>query len=347
MRSARIVGSGLIGTSIGLALAQRGIPVQMGDRDARAERLAQELVGPFSGGQVDLVIFATPSTALSEILNSEFARNPHAGFIDVGSIKSKVLVEVERSSIPRSRFCPTHPMAGREIGGAEAGQGDLFQSRAWIYDPMGVDHDVVAMVRELISVCGALPVEMASSAHDRAVAKVSHLAQIASSLLAAQLLSGSDEELSLAGAGLRDTTRIAGSDPELWADIISMNATEIEPLLISMMNDLQNVITHLDDRSAIKDFIQRGREGRARIPGKHGGKQREYTFVPIVIDDKPGQLRLIFDECAAVGVNVEDLSIEHSPGQEKGLVTLAMSRVDAEKFSEHMRTRGWSVHPWR
>jgi prephenate dehydrogenase len=90
--------------------------------------------------------------------------------------------------------------------------------------------------------------------------------------------------------------------------------------------------------------IAAGQKGRARIPGKHGGKAREYTYLPIVIEDKPGQLAALFDECADASVNVEDLTIEHSPGQFTGLITLALSEADAQKLTEHLKINGWSVH---
>ena len=118
----------------------------------------------------------------------------------------------------------------------------------------------------------------------------------------------------------------------------------LEPLLKSLQSDLGTLINSLDDESSIAKLIEDGQEGRARIPGKHGGKAREYTYLPIVIEDKPGQLAALFDECASASVNVEDLSIEHSPGQFTGLITLALSDIDAAKLSEHLKSHGWSVH---
>ena len=347
MKSVRIVGSGLIGTSIGLALSRSGVAVEMVDSDARAQNLAQELVGQLLNLTPDLVIFAAPTSTLSETIDGEYALNPQAGFIDIGSIKTKPKAIVESSLLPTARFCPTHPMAGREVGGPDSAQGDLFEGRSWIVDFSGVDRDVIELVEELIKRCGAQKVEMDSNFHDNAVALVSHLPQILSSALAKELLEGAPKSLEVAGSGLRDTTRIAGSSPELWSEIISHNSVAIRPLLRQLIHSLSDLEKELEDSESVKKFIAAGNEGRGKIPGKHGGKAREYTYVPIVIDDKPGQLRLIFDECAITNVNVEDLSIEHSPGQEKGLITLAMSRDDAERFSTHMASKGWSVHPWR
>jgi prephenate dehydrogenase len=155
------------------------------------------------------------------------------------------------------------------------------------------------------------------------------------------------EWLDLAGAGLRDTTRIAASDEKLWKEIIYSNADPIKKLLINLQNGIATMIDSLGDQEKIAQVISKGREGRALIPGKHGGIAREYTYLPIVIDDKPGQLAAIFNECAAMSVNVEDLAIEHSPGQLNALITLALSDGDALKLSKHLSAIGWNVHPVR
>ena len=344
LQHVRIVGSGLIGTSIGLDLAKLGVGISMVDLDSRAQNLAQDLVSSPSGASVDLVVFATPISALSEVLNDEFDRNPQAAFIDISSVKSKVKVEVSSSRIPSERFLPTHPMAGREVGGAESARADLFEGRPWITDSSGVDTDVCLTAAELITKLGGHQVELDSHEHDQAVALVSHLPQLISSLMAKQLLGGEGRWLELAGAGLRDTTRIAGSDPQLWKEIITSNSPALAPLLREFQQDLGELIAHLEDQQKVAAMISAGQDGRARIPGKHGGKAREYAFLPIVIEDKPGQLAALFDECASAGVNVEDLAIEHSPGQFTGLITLSLSKADAEKLSIHLKSNGWSVH---
>jgi prephenate dehydrogenase len=268
--------------------------------------------------------------------------------MDVGSVKNEVLLYVKTITGLSTRFLPTHPMAGREIGGAASARADLFQGRSWILTP---DEDCSSgskeLVLELINQLGATPIELSADAHDAAVARISHLPQIAASLVAKQLTGTPAEWMELAGQGLRDTTRIAGSDQNLWKEIIFSNRTEIAELLINLQNDLSKMINSLDDPSKIAKLIAAGRDGKAMIPGKHGGKAREYSYLPIVIDDKPGQLAAIFNECAAMQVNVEDLSIEHSPGQLSALITLSLSAVDAEKLSNHLTSIGWNVHPVR
>lgn len=340
----RIVGSGLIGTSIGLALAHKGVGVTMIDLDERAKKLAEDLIKSPSALPVDLVLFATPISALKSLLDAEYHLNPESAFIDIASVKTKVKVEVLASSLPLRRFLPTHPMAGREVGGPESARADLFQGRPWVIDAEGVDGDVVVIASELIDLLGGHLISLGSEEHDRAVALVSHLPQLVSSLLAKQLLGGEEGWMELAGAGVRDTTRIAGSDAKLWREIITANRDALTPLLRTLQSDLADLIASLEDESAVAALIEEGQKGRGRIPGKHGGKAREYTYLPIVIEDKPGQLAALFDECAKADVNVEDLAIEHSPGQFTGLITLALSQSDAVKLSEHLTSQGWSVH---
>lgn len=345
MRSARIVGAGLIGTSIGLALSGQGFCVRMVDSDPKRELLAQDLVGTPASNAPELVVFALPSSFLKLVISDEFAMNPTATFIDVGSIKTKPQLEIESVKGLSARFCGTHPMAGREFGGPESARADLFEGRAWIYTPSKeVSPEVVHEVVGLIQLLGAFPVQMSASDHDAAVALISHLPQISASLLAAQLIGAPEAWLTLAGQGLRDSTRIAASDADLWTEIIGLNSKEIAPLLVRLRDDLDALISNLEVNQFVEKSLKRGNDGRAAIPGKHGGRNRDYFYLPIVIEDKPGQLALLFQECAEAAVNIEDLSIEHSPGQFTGLITLALSESDSVKLSQHLQKRGWKVH---
>lgn len=348
LQKVRIVGSGLIGTSIALGLVQQGILVDMVDSDSTAQALANDLIGGVAVIDPELVIFALPTSQLSQVISNEIAINPHSTFMDVGSVKIEVVLQVKTFPGLSSRFLPTHPMAGREIGGAGSARADLFQGRSWILTPEpDCRADSKKLVQDLITSLGATAIELSAADHDAAVAKISHLPQIAASLVAKQLLGTPAEWMELAGQGLRDSTRIAGSDEQLWKEIIFSNRGEISELLINLQNDLAQMIAALADPATIAELIAAGRAGKALIPGKHGGTAREYSYLPIVIDDKPGQLGAIFNECAAMQVNVEDLNIEHSPGQLSALITLALSLPDAAKLSAHLTSIGWNVHPVR
>jgi prephenate dehydrogenase len=341
----RIVGSGLIGTSIGLALTRAGKSVVMVDIDGEAQKLAQDLVGIApDGGSSQVTIIASPLSSISQVISSEIAQGLNLGFIDISSVKTNPVLEVSSLGLDMTHFLPTHPMAGREVGGAESARGDLFQGRPWILDSRGVSDELLQAGREIIEICGGHVIDMPVAIHDQAVALVSHLPQIMSSALAAQLEGAPAEWLDLAGTGLRDTTRIAASNSQLWREILAANREALNPLLDKVIEDLKSLQLSLNSESAIEEFLKAGNRGRSMIPGKHGGVARNYTFLPVVIEDKPGQLAALFDECATAQVNVEDLTIEHSPEQYTGLITLALSREDAEKLYQHLLKQGWSAH---
>jgi prephenate dehydrogenase len=344
----RIVGSGLIGTSIGLGLVQHGVQVEMIDSDPRSQSLATDLIGSKETKTPEIVILALPTGQLEMVLHGEFDLNPKSTFMDVGSVKNEVLLKVESIPGMSDRFVPSHPMAGREIGGAIAARADLFIGRSWVVTPTpSTNSESTEIVQDLISLLGATPLVLSAADHDAAVAKISHLPQIVSSLLAKQLIGTKPEWMELSGQGLRDSTRIAASDEQLWKEIIYSNRKILSKLLKDLKMDLEGLIVNLEDSSHIEKMLAQGRIGRELIPGKHGGKAREYSYLPIVIDDKPGQLAAIFNECSTLGVNVEDLVIEHSPGQLSALITLSLSAPDAHKLSDHLGAIGWNVHPIR
>lgn len=345
---ARIVGSGLIGTSLGLALRGQGFDISMVDNDPQRALLAQDLVGKPGLSVPELVVIATPTSALREVADREFALNPKAVFMDIGSVKTKPQLEIETISGFSSRFCGTHPLAGREVAGPESARGDLFAGRKWVLTPsVHTDPDVISYITKTLGSIEASIAVMSHEEHDSYVALISHLPQISASLLAAQLRGAPDTAMNLSGQGLKDCTRIAASDPQLWSEILFENRSHIRPLLEKLLADLRNIISEIDSADSIKDLVRHGQEGRDRIPGKHGGRARPYSFLPIVIEDKAGQLAELFNECAVAGVNIEDLSIEHSPGQFTGLITLALSSQGAEILTRHLRERGWNVHSAR
>ena len=344
-KSVRIVGAGLIGTSIGLALKAAGASIQFVDVDAKAQHLANDLVKSGEFENPDLIIIATPPSAFKLAIEREKTLNPQAILMDIGSVKTKPLLEVSTIEGLLSRFCGTHPMAGREVSGAVSARADLFLDRAWIITPTSETSAAAkAMVLDVIAACGAQPVEMSAEDHDERVALISHLPQTISSLLAAQLSNSNPEALALAGGGLRDTVRIAGSDPKLWGEILDANEAALLPLLISLQSDLSALISAASGPAKWESLVAAGRAGKSAIPGKHGGKSREYSYLPIVIDDRPGQLGSLFNACAKADVNIEDLALEHSPGQLTAVITLAIAPEDIGRLSEFLTKDGWNVH---
>jgi prephenate dehydrogenase len=322
--------------------------VEIIDTDTNSMKLAQDLVKSEKLSEPELIIIAVSVDANAKVVIEQLNTNPNSIVCDLASVKSDLLLQVDKLSAHPENFVSLHPMAGREVNGTENSRADLFEGRAWI----GISDSLKnkenkEIIDSFVSGCGGVLYWLTSKEHDETVALLSHLPQILSSLLASKLNDVDPNKLNLAGQGLRDVTRLAASDSKLWAQILTSNKDSIQPLLkdfIASLTKLQDSLntTNQDQVAAI---LNRGVQGKARIPGKHGAKNRDYSFLPIVIDDRPGQLASIFNECAKVDVNIEDLSIEHSPGQETGLITLSLSAQDCEKLSEHLISKGFRVHP--
>ena len=346
---ARIVGAGLIGTSIALKLVELGWSVEIEDLDPAAERLARDLLGlddDDADGSPEIVVVATPAEVAFTVLIREYERNPRAIFIDVGSTKNNLQLEVDGVSGLRERFIGTHPIAGREISGAEGARSDLFESRAWILTPSSANrNEDIEKTKEFLRALGSTPYQMTPESHDQLFARISHLPQILSTVLAKNLEEVAGE-IDLAGQGLRDQLRLAGSSGRLWSGILSLNKAEVIPALDELIEDLNKLRKNIDeeDQSAVLELFNMANQVYARLSGKHGAKPRAYKYLNVVIADKPGQLSALFNECAEISANVEDISLEHSPNQETGLIQLALSAPDSERLFHHLIAKGWKVH---
>jgi prephenate dehydrogenase len=344
----KIIGCGLIGTSIALRLKEDGLNLILSDTNKSNLDLASDLLGIKEiSNDPALILIAVPPEQVFDVAKSEFSVNPSAIFIDVSGIKSKLINKIEGFPELSRNYVSVHPMAGREMSGPQSARSDLFKSRAWIIsETVDSSPEAISTARELGSLMGSTIYEVDAKTHDAVIAAISHLPQVLSSALGSSLKEVEVEKLNLAGQGLRDVSRLAESDPELWSSLLVGNSEEILPKISEVINRLSNLATALQigDRSSVIEFLEAGREGRNRIPGKHGLAKRDYTYLPIVIDDKPGGLARIFNECAEIDVNIEDLSMEHSPGQAVGLITLALTSDDAVKLQKHLISKGWLAH---
>jgi prephenate dehydrogenase len=241
-------------------------------------------------------------------------------------------------------------MAGRERGGAISGRADLFVGRPWVISGNPESKpQAVAAVEDLAIDLGSAPLKVSANDHDRAVALVSHVPQLVSSLLAARLIEADSSDVSLAGQGLRDTTRIAASDPKLWIQILAANAAEVAPVLKAFESDLHSVVESLENIDQVGSLakvsraLEAGNQGVERIPGKHGTKQTTYAQVVVMIADKPGELGRLFNEVGEIGVNIEELKLEHSPSAPVGLVELYVLPSLEQKLIADLEVRGWKI----
>ena len=348
----RIVGAGLLGSSIGLALRALGVDVILHDSSKATLTLAVDYGAgrrTESGDEPALIVVAVPPDATADVVADELQTWPSALVTDVASVKAGILAELVASGADTARYLGSHPMAGRERGGPIAARADLFLGRPWV---ICAHEDTtpaqVRLIEDLALDLGAVTVEMTPEEHDRSVALVSHVPQLVSSLLARQLSAASEKAVGLAGQGLRDTTRIASSSPDLWVQILAANAPAVTEALRAYRVDLDEVIAALDDHSApgsrraVAEALTRGNEGVARIPGKHGSAKHFSTLVVMVVD-KPGELARLLTEIGELGVNMEDLLLEHSPGAQFGLAEIAVLPEAEKQLVASLEARGWKI----
>jgi len=383
----RIVGTGLLGTSIGLKLRDLGVRVLLSDPSPMALALARDVGAgePDPGGvPVSLVVVGAPPDVTASVVAAELARHPEATVTDVASVKSGIWAAVLASGADIARYVGGHPMAGRERSGPVAARADLFLGRPWVVCPADsttaatlTDPVRVELVRRLAAAVGASPVVMPAVEHDEAVSLISHVPQIAASLVAARLIKASDPAVGLAGQGLRDVTRVADSDPALWAQILTANAAPVGRVLREIRSDLDGLIDALaaleaadgargvgetgaiggpdpaggsdpvhqaiGSRAAVARVIADGRIGRERIPGKHGEPVTRYAVVTALLPDAPGQLARLFNDIGAAGINVEEFGLEHAPGQKVGLAGVSVLPAARAALETALIERGWHV----
>ena len=348
-----IIGAGLLGTSIGLALTKLGIDVSISDASPANALLAIDFAAGrklVEGDEISVVVVCVPPDVTGKTVSAALREFPTAIVTDVASVKSTVFAELESDAADTTRYVGSHPMAGREKGGTLAGRADLFVGRPWVIAVEETTNSGAAQkVEQLALDLGSTPIRMSAQEHDHAVALISHTPQIISSLLAAQLSIAEDKDLSLSGQGLRDTTRIAASDPSLWLQILSANSSELLPVLKAFDKDLEQVISALEQvgtsgsLAKLGKILEAGNQGIARLPGKHGSTNTSYAQVVVMIDDKPGELARLLTEIGQAGLNVEDLQLDHASGAQVGLVELSVLPNIEEKLTSTLRTNGWRL----
>ena len=349
----KIVGTGLLGTSIGLALREQGIEVFLSDISRSAVDLAADYGAGVAGepgrDAVDLVVVATPPDSTAGVVATQLSAHPQALVIDVASVKATVFAELRDLDADLSRYLGTHPMAGRERGGPTAARVDLFTGRTWVMCPSTENTpEQIDKVSSFARSLGATVLQMSASEHDQAVALVSHLPQVVSSVVAGSLTGAPARALDLAGQGLRDVTRIAGSDAALWQQILSHNAPFIAPLVRGVGQKLVALSEALEDlqqkgaKASVASILDSGVAGVSLIPGKHGTSER-FATLTVVIDDTPGQLARLLTEVGALGVNLEDMRLDHSPGAAVGFVELSVLPDVVEELSGGLIGAGWRV----
>lgn len=335
-----------MGTSVGLGLRSRGVRVYLDDLSgSHLEMAVARGAGEALRAETpDIVIVAVPPEHTAQTVVAMLDAWPSAVVTDVASVKGSI-ASVVAEHPQAHRYVGGHPMAGSERSGPLAASGRLFEGRPWAIcaHPAAVPESV-ALVESLAESLDATVLHIEPDVHDTAVALVSHVPHVMSVLTAARLVDADPGHLALAGPGLRDVTRIAGSDPRLWRQILRGNADAVTGVLTRVRDDLDTVIDLLQADEDVSGVLDQARFGTTRLPGKHGTGHDTLGSVFVQVQDRSGELMRLMADTSESGVNIEDIRIDHDLGREVGVVEVAVRLETADHLVESLTTRGWTAY---
>jgi prephenate dehydrogenase len=349
-----LLGTGLIGGSIGKALRARGVAVQgydsdhdrarraveVGAVDVACEQMADAVAG------ADVVVVAAPVGTVADVVIAAL----DAGAVlvtDVGSVKAPVLAAVETARPAlASRYVGGHPMAGSEQEGVDGADAGLFVGATWVLTPTThTDPAAFAAVRALVAGLGAEVLAVPAEVHDSLVAVVSHVPQLAASTLMNLASSKGDEHavlLRLAAGGFRDMTRIASGHPAIWPDICVANRDAIVGALDGYLAALEHVraLVAVGDRSDLLALLERARAARRALPV---GLPDDELLVElrIPVPDRPGVIAQVTTLATELGVNIADLEIAHSIEGRRGVLVLVVTGAALDQFEAALASLGY------
>ena len=351
-----VVGTGLMGASVGLAAKRAGVDSVAGyDTDAAAAALAHERgavdeVGLLADvlADADLAVVAAPVALMRQLVEDVLARAPERCTVtDVGSTKDWSLELPER-------FVGGHPVCGREARGPAHATADLFDGATWFLTPVaGTDPERYRVVHGFVASLGAVPVAIDPQAHDRLVALTSHLPHALANLLVNQAGAGRIEghdPLAAAGGSLRDMTRVAGANPRVWVDIFLDNGPELAEALAEHRRRVEQLESALEARDGgyLARWIAEASENRRRMLAEAypdpGALQRVTVHVP----DRPGVLAGITQALGAERINIEDFELRHFSPERGGVLTMLVAGEGmAERAVALLEAQGYgaSVSP--
>lgn len=343
MARAQIIGTGLIGGSIGLRLRAQGWHVTGTDADESAAARALELGALDAVGRdldADITFVATPVGAV--VGEVERALRDGRGLVtDVGSVKTPMV-----GLMADARYVGGHPMAGSELEGVDGARADLFEGATWVLTPVDATEDAaLSQVRSIASSFGAEVVALAPERHDTMVALVSHVPH----LTAATLMRLADERsteqralLRLAAGGFRDMTRIAAGHPGIWPDICVENRVAIVAELDQLIGALREMRDVVDqgDRTALMSKLERARDARVNLPSRFGPIETLAEIRVPVPDDK-GELARITTLATDLDVSIADLEIAHSAEGQEGVVIILVESALAQSFVDGLAAAGF------
>jgi prephenate dehydrogenase len=340
MRRVAVLGTGLIGASLGMALRGRGSDVVGWDPSPESlqtalGRGAVDRVAPELGRavvDVDLIVLAGPLQANLETLAQ---LETTALVTDVTSVKGPFAGVAPAPT----RFVGGHPMAGREHAGPAAASAGLFRGAPWVICDDDADDDDLAAITAMVASIGANPVVMSAAQHDRVVASVSHLPQLLAVALVNRVATNPDAA-DLVSGSFRDLTRVASTESGWWPEVLAANADAVSGAL----DDLIAYLHHLRQEIQAADLSTLGNElDHARSHRAHMAPP--LSVVRVVLQDRPGEIASVGHALQTSHVDVRDLQLRHAVHGGGGILTLSVRPGEMETLKAALATEGFSLEP--
>jgi prephenate dehydrogenase len=353
-----VLGVGLIGGSIGLAVKRRlGAGVAGFDPDparlvrardlGAVDRAADSVAAAVDGAEV--VFCAAPVGALHALVAQALdASADEATITDVGSTKRELVATVGAGD-GAQRFIGGHPLAGAETAGVENARPDLFEGARWYLTPTerssGMLYD---RLQRMIAELGARPQAIDAETHDRVMAAVSHLPHVLANVLvqeAAAELAAESERLPEVGPSFRDTTRVAGANPAIWGDILSANREAVVSgieAIRARLGDAADLVRG-GNADAIRSWQRAALDDRRRLleADLAGGELRELR---IGVENRPGTVAEIALALGRAGVNIEDMALYPAPDMRTGAISVWIAGAEqADRAAAVVRDLGHAV----
>lgn len=339
-RRAQVIGTGLIGGSIGLGLRRLGWHVTGDDIDPECAARALELGCLDAIGlddHAELTFLAVPVGGVVAAARAALARG---GVVtDVGSVKSPVV-----DALPDPRFVGGHPMAGSEALGVDGARADLFDGAVWVLTPTSsTDPSAQAMVHSVARALGAEVLTLDPAEHDELVATVSHVPHLTAASLMGLASERSTEHqalLRLAAGGFRDMTRIAAGDPRIWLDICQDNRGAILDVLDDLIDSLGEMRAVIDagDSAQLDRRLRAAQVARRSLP-TGAPPAEELSELRVSIPDRSGELAAITALATELSVNIHDIEVAHSVSERGGLLILVVDSLRAAQLAEAIQAQ--------
>lgn len=361
VRTVAVIGMGLIGGSLGLALKQlaridRVVGVSRHKKTVEAARIIGAIDAGFTDPAMgvrdaDVVFIATPVSVIVDTARDVLkSMRPGAILTDVGSTKTNIVARIETMKPRAVHFVGGHPMAGSEMSGIEAADRDLFRNCAYILTPTSeTDFEALGRLHDLLTRIGARVLSLDPVTHDHVAATISHLPHVLASALV-NLAAGERREFEnifqIAAGGFYDATRIAASDPDIWADICLENRRAILDIIKEFQGKLTDVseMIEAEDRARLKAWFGSSRDVRRGLKRGRPAEATEVYDLLIAVPNRPGVLSEITLAVGKIGINIEDIQIVHSTEGDSGTLKLAVfGRDEAERAAEILRRNKYNL----